>query len=100
MLAALRSGPARATWHLLAIGFVLGLDVIVKAPSAMLLFVGVVVLLAWCWRSFGWRVLLRAAVLLDLGLALGLELYFVVVEPLGLWYRNFVQEMVAFQAVV
>ena len=98
VLAALRRGPARATWKLLVIGFVLGLDVFVKASSAALLFIGAVVLLAWCWRSCSWRVLVRAAVLLGLGLALGLGLYFAVVQPFGLWHRNFVQEMAALQS--
>ncbi|MBH8557634.1 hypothetical protein [Hymenobacter negativus] len=98
VLSALRRGPLAATWQLLGIGFVLGIDVFVKASSAALLFGGAVVVLAWYWRSFGWQVLLRTAVLLGLGLALGLGLYFVVVEPLGLWHRNFVQEMTALQS--
>lgn len=98
VLAALRRGPGAATWQLLSIGFVLGLDVFVKASSAALLFGGAVVVLAWYWRSSGWRVLLRAAVLLGLGLALGFGLYFVVVEPFGLWRRNFVQEMAVIQS--
>ena len=98
VLAALRRGPATATWQLLAIGFVLGLDVFVKVSSAILLSVGAAMLLAWNWRSFGWRVLLRSAVLLGLGLVLGCGLYFVVVEPFGLWHRNFVQEMAVLQS--
>ncbi|QKG51629.1 hypothetical protein [Hymenobacter sp. BRD67] len=97
VLSALRRGPGAATWQLLGIGLVLGLDVFVKASSAALLFSGAVVLLAWYWRSFGWR-LLRAAVLLGLGLALGFGLYFVVVEPSGVWYHNFMQEMVVIQS--
>ena len=98
VLAALRRGPGAATWQLLGIGFILGLDVFVKASSAALLFGAAVLVLAWYWRSFGWRVMLRAAVLLGLGLALGFGLYFVAVEPIGLWHHNFVQEMAAIQS--
>ncbi|GAB2863286.1 hypothetical protein GCM10027044_24800 [Hymenobacter ruber] len=98
VLAALRRGPVAATWQLLGIGFVLGIDIFVKASSAALLFGGAVVVLAWYWRNSGWRSLLRIAVLLGVGLALGLGLYFVMVEPFGLWHRNFVQEMTALQS--
>lgn len=96
-LAALQRGPGASAWQLLSIGFVLGLDVFVKASSAGLLFASAAALLAWCWRGFGWRVLLRTAILLGLGLGLGIGLYFVTVEPPGLWYRNIVQELAVMQ---
>lgn len=92
VLRTLAHGPAGSAWLVIA-GFAIGLDVFVKVSTAILLLGSLLLLLAWCWRRAGLPAGLRALVWLVVGLTIGMELYFLRVQPATVWWHTFNQEM-------